>query len=205
VGGLWHGAGWTFVVWGLLQGFFLGVDQGWRELTSGSALDRAMPGWLRKGGGWLLTFVAVVVSLVVFRAANLDAAATMLGGMIGLHGVTIPNAIAVQLGEAGAVLQRLGVDVAIGGGSTFLATWLWIAFLLPVTLLWPNTRELMRDFRPVLDPPRQGAAGALAVPSWLQRTLCWRPTRAWAGAIAVISGGGLLALSEITEFLYFQF
>jgi D-alanyl-lipoteichoic acid acyltransferase DltB (MBOAT superfamily) len=78
LGGLWHGAAWTFVIWGLLHGVYLVVHNVLRSagLTPRSAvLNRA------------LTFVAVVAAFVVFRAPDLATAGDMLAGMAGLHGL----------------------------------------------------------------------------------------------------------------------
>jgi alginate O-acetyltransferase complex protein AlgI len=83
LGGLWHGAGWTFVAWGALHGLYLGANH---------LLARAFPGAERPaspGGrvlGWLVTFLAVVVGWVLFRAATLEGAGRMLLAMAGLSG-----------------------------------------------------------------------------------------------------------------------
>jgi alginate O-acetyltransferase complex protein AlgI len=78
LGGLWHGAALTFVVWGLAHGTFL----------AGHAVLRKhglTPSWT-----WLnraITFAFVVAAFVVFRAPDLGSAADVLGSMIGLHGL----------------------------------------------------------------------------------------------------------------------
>jgi D-alanyl-lipoteichoic acid acyltransferase DltB (MBOAT superfamily) len=80
LGGLWHGAAWTFAVWGLLHGVFLVVHAVARGagLTPPSVLvNRA------------ITFVAVVAAFVVFRAASLGDALDVLAGMAGLHGIGV--------------------------------------------------------------------------------------------------------------------
>jgi len=76
LGGLWHGAAWTFVAWGALHGIALAVNQWW------AATGRRFPTAL----GWLLTTLIVVIGFVVFRATSFGAAAEILGGMAGLHG-----------------------------------------------------------------------------------------------------------------------
>jgi alginate O-acetyltransferase complex protein AlgI len=84
LGGLWHGASWTFVVWGGLHGAYLQVNHAWRHLVSKSprlkgAIERNPRLFML--GGWALTFVAVVVAWVFFRATSFHAAANMLAGM----------------------------------------------------------------------------------------------------------------------------
>ena len=67
LGGLWHGAGWTFVLWGALHGAYLTINHLWRDLVAERFLQRA-PGWLGAPIGGLLTFVAVVSAWVLFRS-----------------------------------------------------------------------------------------------------------------------------------------
>ncbi|MCC7045821.1 MAG: MBOAT family protein [Alphaproteobacteria bacterium] len=76
LGGLWHGAGWTFVAWGGLHGAALALNQAW------AGQRRRIPAWL----GWLLTMLVVVAGFVLFRASSFPAAAEVLTGMAGLHG-----------------------------------------------------------------------------------------------------------------------
>ena len=75
--GLWHGAGWTFVVWGLLHGAGLIVCRFWERY------GRPMP----VSAAWALTFLFVVAGWVLFRAPTFDVAYSMLEGMAGLNGI----------------------------------------------------------------------------------------------------------------------
>jgi len=88
LGGLWHGAAWTFVIWGALHGLFLMVNHLWnatvrRGKTTTSRLGRLL--------GWFVTFLCVMVAWVVFRADSMPAAIEIYKGMLGLHGV-LPSA-----------------------------------------------------------------------------------------------------------------
>jgi D-alanyl-lipoteichoic acid acyltransferase DltB (MBOAT superfamily) len=84
LGGLWHGAGWTFIIWGGLHGLYLALHQAWRRL-----LDRRWP-QRRQGslaGAWagrLLTFFLVSLAWVFFRAPDLTSAMAVFQGMLGL-------------------------------------------------------------------------------------------------------------------------
>jgi D-alanyl-lipoteichoic acid acyltransferase DltB (MBOAT superfamily) len=79
LGGLWHGAGWTFVVWGGLHGVYLVTNHIWREAGFLQAWRGRLP---YKAGSFLLTFLCVVVAWVVFRADGIHAASTMLHAMV---------------------------------------------------------------------------------------------------------------------------
>jgi D-alanyl-lipoteichoic acid acyltransferase DltB (MBOAT superfamily) len=77
LGGLWHGAGWTYVAWGALHGLYLLVNHAWRSLV-----PVAMP----KIVAWALTLFAVILAWVFFRASDFSGAANIIAGMLGLHG-----------------------------------------------------------------------------------------------------------------------
>ncbi len=84
LGGLWHGAGWTFVCWGALHGAYLAVNHLWRAvLPEGSA--PWLPRRISTLAGGMLTFVAVVVAWVVFRSTDIHQATAILQAMLGLH------------------------------------------------------------------------------------------------------------------------
>jgi len=70
LGGLWHGAGWTFVIWGTLHGIYLTINHLWRETVAERFLDR-VPVWLGAITGGAITFVAVVAAWVVFRSSDM--------------------------------------------------------------------------------------------------------------------------------------
>jgi len=78
LGGLWHGAAWTFVFWGGLHGLYLVVNHGWRRLSITPSSRAA------RGGARALTFLCAVVAWVFFRAESFDAAWTMLASMAGI-------------------------------------------------------------------------------------------------------------------------
>jgi alginate O-acetyltransferase complex protein AlgI len=81
LGGLWHGANWTFVVWGGLHGVYLAAERWIRERT-GVAGDPAGP-WNRLALA-LLTYILVNITWVFFRAESFEGAARVLAGMLGL-------------------------------------------------------------------------------------------------------------------------
>ena len=79
LGGLWHGAGWTFVAWGLLHGLALVINRGW-------AFKRlSMPRVL----GWLITLAFLLFSWVVFRADSISTAWSIWQSMLGFHGANL--------------------------------------------------------------------------------------------------------------------
>jgi alginate O-acetyltransferase complex protein AlgI len=96
LGGLWHGAGWTFVVWGALHGIGLSVAVLWRKA------GYTMPSWL----GWFLTFAFFVLTLTIFRSGSFEVAWNFYKGLFGFgaEGFTLKwRALAI-----GAAISMIG-------------------------------------------------------------------------------------------------
>lgn len=85
LGGLWHGANWTFVVWGGLHGLYLCIQHGWQALMQSKGGAPSAPLVL---AGRVLTFLAVMVAWCFFRAPDLSSALEVLAGMAGANGVS---------------------------------------------------------------------------------------------------------------------
>ncbi len=205
LGGLWHGAGWTFVIWGGLHGIYLAINHAWKYSCQkmGYLNIEKFSGF--KLIAWLITFIAVVISWVFFRANDVQSAIAILEGMAGLNGVALPNAIIVRLGGFGELLQSVGVEVYLGGGSNFILTYLWVGALLVVTLMIPNTQQIMSQFEPVLKVYESSADNEIAFGQRFTAHLVWSPSLRWALVTGFMAALGILALTSVSEFLYFQF
>jgi len=83
LGGMWHGAGWTFVLWGAMHGAYLLLHHAWRSSVIGRLVQK-LPGW--PGLAWALTILAVVLAWVPFRAPDLATTLSIWGSMMGLGG-----------------------------------------------------------------------------------------------------------------------
>ncbi|NJO77659.1 MAG: MBOAT family protein [Cyanobacteria bacterium RM1_2_2] len=125
LGGLWHGAGWTFVFWGGLHGSYLVINHWWRKRNI------PMPAF----AAWGITFVAVLISWVFFRAASFADAATLLQAMIGMNGIELPSAFPSVLHWGAEIGVKLGV----------------LAVLLVCVLRLPNAQEIVQLFKPRLE------------------------------------------------------
>jgi len=205
LGGLWHGAGWTFLAWGGLHGLYLCINHAWMHLANRLWPKPLLPKRLGKLLAWSTTFMAVVVGWVFFRAASFDAALEILHGMAGLNGMAIPNAIAVRLGSTWLMMTDLGFTSYLGGGGQFIFTWLWIGLLFTVVVAMPNTQQIMSRFEPVMKMHYADERNEIRLMSRVHSTLSWGPGTGWAVATGVIAALGVFAMSRISEFLYFQF
>ncbi|MFW8592036.1 MBOAT family O-acyltransferase [Glaciecola sp. 2405UD65-10] len=202
LGGLWHGAGWNFIIWGALHGSYLIVNHGWRSL-----LERVpFLGFTRiKTLSWLITFLAVVVGWVFFRATTLDGALSMLASMVGANGIELPNAIMSRLGGAAELLQGFGIQAGNTGGSAFILTWIWIICLMFIAICMPNVQDIFAKAKPSLSQQHFVTSDTFWPLLSLARKVSWADTTRWALFIGIILALGLLTLNQVSEFLYFQF
>jgi alginate O-acetyltransferase complex protein AlgI len=115
LGGLWHGAAWTFVVWGALHGVYLCINHAWDRFGPGIA-----PRFQRVAdvAAFVLTFLAVVVAWVFFRADDM--------------------ASALQ------VLSKMADPAHIAFGRAEMAYALFILLYAAIAWFAPNTQEIMR-------------------------------------------------------------
>jgi D-alanyl-lipoteichoic acid acyltransferase DltB (MBOAT superfamily) len=202
LGGLWHGAGWTFVIWGGLHGLYLVVNHAWRAVIT-TWLPGRKPTTIGTWAARVCTFLAVTVGWVLFRADSLSSATAILRSMAGGGGGVVLEPsyreMLNRLFHLGDALASLGVryeNLEYYGGVEQVAI---LATLLGVVWFLPNTQQIMRGFNPGLNPVPEDLdpRGSL----WLR----WSVTPRWAWAIATIAVVGVLHVTRHSEFLYFQF
>lgn len=180
LGGLWHGAGWGFVVWGALHGAYLVVNHLWREhMSQKVTVPRAVSA--------ILTFMLVALAWSFFRATSFDGALNMVASAAGANGVALPQ----TLGKVAAALQQW-VPWVQWSPTGMLANDLtenkiaWVGMVaLAAVLVWctPNSIEL-------------SSGDAHGAPRLSARRLC---------AAGVLLAAALTLLSRESPFLYFQF
>ncbi|MFH1033955.1 MAG: MBOAT family protein [Pseudomonadota bacterium] len=106
LGGLWHGAGWTFIIWGGLHGLYLALHQSWRRLLERRWPGRRQGSWAGVWAGRLLTFFLICMAWVFFRAPDLASALAVFRGLLGQGGRALsPEVPLIML----SLLWRLGV------------------------------------------------------------------------------------------------
>lgn len=180
LGGLWHGASWTFVLWGGLHGLFLMINHLWRAIcinklfaSIGKPLKR-YPKWVSDQLSWTITFLCVVVAWVFFRAENIDTAFYMIKTMFGANGI----------------FSSLSINGAISNAIAFMG-----CLLLTVRIL-PNSIEIMALFNPVIEKEQEFKKSFIKV--------FWTPTKRWAflyTAFAIVSLYSMIT-KGYHEFIY---
>ena len=167
VGGLWHGAGWTFIFWGFLHGFALVIQRIWQKFNIKMNTILA----------WFITFNFVNITWIFFRAKEWNDAMKVLSSMFSLD-IRLPNPLSNKL----ALLQQYGIE--FGGwvskidndGGKFLVPCILATFFL--LLLFRNSIQKLQNFQ--LNYKTVLLSGVAFV-------------------------GGVLSLTRVSEFLYFNF
>ncbi|MGE4109612.1 MAG: MBOAT family protein [Burkholderiales bacterium] len=194
LGGLWHGAGWTFVLWGALHGVYLVINHAWRGLKRKLGHDRRQSTVAGHALACLLTFAAVVAGWVVFRAPDITTAGAILKAMAGFNGLVLPEAWLERSGGFGSALTALGVEFGATPGlpRTGVINWIWL--LLLIVWFAPNSQQIMAAAKP-----------ALGVPVEAPSRLRWRIGPVAATLTVMLALAVIVNLSRHSEFLYFQF
>jgi len=112
LGGLWHGANWTFVVWGALHGALLIVHKLWRFVTPGAQWERIRKSAVYATFAWGLTLLSVSVGWVFFRAPSFERAFEILGRMV------VPSSRVAPVST-----ELLALLVALAAGHGVVALW----------------------------------------------------------------------------------
>jgi alginate O-acetyltransferase complex protein AlgI len=199
IGGLWHGAGVTFVIWGGLHGLYLIVNHTWRNVAGALGRRRRNPVpsralALHPALARAITFLAVAFAWVAFRAEDLGSAGAIYRGLFGFNGISLPSQadfLEPLTRLVPIAFDGLGAFGSVGGERKGVIV---IAILLVVVAFAPPTHRWLARTRPVL--------GRISDPSRIQ----WRPSLRWAivtGLIASIAVYGMF--SGVDEFIYFQF
>lgn len=183
--GIWHGPAWTFVLFGLMQGIYMSVNEVWASIRRKPRKARkkaglAPPRWHRPLAV-AATLIAFVVSVVPFGSVSLDHAQSMFAAMAGIGSATGQADVDWPMGSSGA----LAILAAIYAGI----------FLLP------NTQQIMGRFEPVLEWSErwQGTADAPIM-------VHWRMTAGWTLAATLVFFLGVsFIMRGTTQFIYFNF
>ncbi|MEC4750294.1 MBOAT family protein [Methylomicrobium sp. Wu6] len=205
LGGLWHGAGWPFVIWGGLHGCYLMINHVWLEF-------KKRRGWTKGGKiaqflAGLLTFTAVVVGWVFFRAETLHDAIDMLRGMAGMNGCALSRKLADSTMES--LLRPLDIHFIGTLPLTELDSGNAFKIVLPSLLIifyLPNLQQSFAAYRPALPITDAPAEQEKLPPSGRLASICrWRPMPAHAWGLGLLFVYTLLHFTKVSEFLYFRF
>ncbi len=180
LGGLWHGAGWNFLIWGGLHGLYLVVN----HLRRGDKWKQPAS-LVGQASSWLLTFLAVAVAWVFFRARMLVGAGHMLASLAGFETIGASY-------RSPGIVRLMDLPLLVGEQRLLLIGWSATALALAIALFLPNVPQVFR-YREYRHNPEPAAF------------IRWRPSLGWAWLIALTFVVSLFGMWQRVEFLYFQF
>jgi D-alanyl-lipoteichoic acid acyltransferase DltB (MBOAT superfamily) len=183
LGGLWHGASWTFVVWGGLHGLYLLIDHGWRDHVQRNR-RHALP----RPVAHALTLLAVMFAWIFFASPDFASAVSVLAGITG-HNGWLPEAKVVEV--AGTVTQVDPV-IVIRRAAPYAA----LAAGALLALFAPNSQQIVDGSAEV--HPRPATRG------WSLR-LGFTPNAATGVLAAAAFLVAVSLMARVREFVYFQF
>jgi alginate O-acetyltransferase complex protein AlgI len=150
LGGLWHGAAWTFVVWGLLHGSYLVVERVARILFEDKAWANNIGTRFLAG---VVTYGAVCIAWVFFRASDFTVAARMLSGMFGGHPngdaiLSTREMLQVAIVTAGMILAHVllrdsNIETAVARLPRWAVTGTWALMTCAIILTQGNSNAFI--------------------------------------------------------------
>lgn len=196
IGGLWHGASWSFIVWGGVHGLGLIINHGWRSLA-GMIGIQLIPKSIGSFFSIALTFLFVTCAWVLFRAETLSGALNMLKTMLVFDRDSLPGTwqgLVAQLEDYGS---SSGVLTGSSAKNVLNAEF---AFLMSISIIciWvlPNVVQLFKV---------DNKAGNNIEQSIVHNMFEWAPTKKWLLVAVLLFISSIEMLRQYSEFLYFQF
>ena len=186
--GIWHGAGWTYVLFGVLHATYVSINEIWRDARkrqwkkTGRQATLATSAIAERAFAHALTLVCVLSANVMFRSDTIGTAFAFYKGMFGLAGET-----------DFAAFDRPELLLFVGAG--------WL-----IIVLFPNTQQIMRAYRPAANWAQWSD---VAVP-FSASFIVWRPNRRGLAGIGTLLAASITAMiiemsREPAQFIYFQF
>jgi D-alanyl-lipoteichoic acid acyltransferase DltB (MBOAT superfamily) len=189
MGGIWHGAGWTFILFGGLHSLYMLLTMVWHYLLGLMGKNPADSGPAWRWTARALTFTAFAAGCMIFRADSLDAVFVMAEAMLGIHGFLPPELTGTDLASF-RLCNRLVFP---------MSGYLWVLALLAQSWAGPSAYQIMRDHQPGLPEKTETAIPRLF--AWLH----YRPTAIWAGLMVVLAVLAVIMANQPSPFIYFQF
>jgi alginate O-acetyltransferase complex protein AlgI len=189
LGGLWHGANWTFVLWGGLHGLFLVLNRLWREFAGGWRMPAVLAA--------PFTFLCVAGAWVPFRASDVSTTFEIWKAMLGNNGIE-SFSLSTALAELKHYVSKFGEGLGPNSQLTFLLTLLGLSMLYAVCAVLPNSNQIMKLKHPW--------PGVHALHSDTDARISWYPGILWGFILGLMFGISMLVSRQLPQqFLYWKF
>ena len=199
--GLWHGAGWTFVLWGSLHGIFLTINHIFRNTILVLKLTAYLDNFIFNTFFHILTFICIVFSWALFRADSIDGAVNIVSGLVRINGVIFPETYALYFAKLGITLDYFDVQFVEAlpnfDGIVIFSVFLLLFFackLLPSTSEISNYYSFLENRENLIKKNRMSF-------------ISWRPSKFWMLYTGIIFSMAItyIWMGLYSDFLYFQF
>ena len=177
IGGIWHGTGATFILWGGAHGVCLTINHLWRGFRKSLGHSLKNENFFNTMISRLATFLTVIFLWVIFRSDTLNSALSIIQSLLGLHSAPDSEFNNIKINE-----DRL-----------------W--FFLFIAWFAPNTREIMSRYFSANNKSDKSQQSSELESHWYH----WYPNQWWAALTAILFIMSLLGLTHSKEFIYFQF
>ena len=181
--GLWHGAAWTYVLFGTMHGIYLAANEFWRRRFRKRRRKAGEPGAGMVTFYRAITLLAVVFANVIFRAPDVATAMQVWRGMVRLD-----------------LLAELAEAVPVSAAEILTKPLIFCAICIFVIACLPNTQQFLARYNPVYGWRKWRDVAPPVI------VMSWRPTWGWAAVMTVVT---FLAIAFVTrgqsEFIYFNF
>ena len=188
LGGLWHGANWTFVLWGVAHGTYLMINHAWRHLVG----EDRQYGPVGRFACWVVTFLGVVFAWVLFRSPDLHTASHIFAGLLGLNGLSLPVSLRSVAGgwhlPVAVYYNDLFQGVPLPEQYSFVKLMSTMALAGAIAFFAPSVAQMYEIGR------------GLTV-DW-QRIIFTRRVALGLGVMLTVA---IFSISKVSPFLYFQF
>jgi len=194
LGGLWHGSNWTFIVWGAMHGFYIIINHAWHFILKAIGIRRKHS-ILGCFFARLLTFFAVVISWVVFRADSVDSALIVYNAMFGGSGLSFPLIYEPYISRFSDYVNFVYIDNGIFNNINRYI----ILLISMIFVIWfmPNTMEFFKREKPAL--------GLEVISEKNKSNIAWYSNYFYTIFIVIIASASIVFIQKESVFLYFQF
>jgi alginate O-acetyltransferase complex protein AlgI len=198
ISGLWHGAGYGYVIWGFLHGCFLTINHGWRVVAAKLWRNKRSYDNFMTPVGFVLTFFSVCTAMIFFRSTTIASATDLVRGVFGLNGLGLPQVLLEHLGSVAGPFHS-GVFTLPWSLHDFVKSLFWIVLALFIALVCPDTLQILAPYEPALGVTEQSFKGRMGL------TIKWNTSLPWALAMSAIAAITIVSVGGPSEFLYWQF
>ena len=183
--GLWHGAGWQFILFGLIHGFYIVIYNLWVKIKIFFFNNNYKSNFITDLIGQLITFISVIFSFVFFRSASLESAITYVNSMLDIKGIDLTDIF----------------EITVFGTQPFTGIY-FLIFSLFIVILLPNVHQFILQYSSTFKKIYNEISSDVGLSI---RKVTWKATLFWSIFIAIILTLSIMSVSGTNEFLYFQF